>query len=198
MKRLHTTWILLFLTFLASVSADPSKVGIANYAKIQRGYFKTEVEKRALDELRIEEEAKLAESVQRGKEMVDLQRTAQGLLNDPTLSRQRKDLIQAEIEQRNAEIRKLQTLLQNRTEVSRRAAQVQTTLLSDISNAVREIAEAKGLHFVHNTGFGIEGVPALGYFAPDQVTDITAEVLAKLNEKAPEGWKPREPATATP
>ena len=190
MKRTLLALLSIF-ALLTSATADPSKFGVANYADIQAAYYKTQIEEQALAKLRQGEEAKLKGPAEEGKKLMEAQKNAQALLNDNLLSAARRQQTLSELGERAAKIGELKLQLQkqeleSRNLISVQAKQVQASILSDISTAVAEVAKAKKLHFVYNTAFGIEGVPALGYFAPDQVTDITKDVIAKLNEKAPE------------
>jgi hypothetical protein len=52
------------------------------------------------------------------------------------------------------------------------------------------VAEEKGVDFVMNRSFGVNGIPTFPFVSAKNVVDLTDDVIGKLNKNAPADWKP--------
>jgi Skp family chaperone for outer membrane proteins len=171
-------------------SAQELKVGVVDYGRIQRHYYRTEVERKALELRREEEEKKLEGEVTQARKLLEEQQAAQKTLQDPTLSEDKKKVILQEAERRAQQINELQRKvldLQNsaNSELSQEANRAQLALHQEIYEAINKIAEAKGIDLVHNRTFGVNGVPSVAYANTKKMVDLTDDVVGELNKNAP-------------
>ncbi|RFC46117.1 MAG: chaperone for outer membrane protein [Verrucomicrobia bacterium] len=171
-------------------SAQELKVGVVDYGRIQRHYYRTEVERKALELRREEEEKKLEGEVTQARKLLEEQQAAQKTLQDPTLSEDKKKVILQEAEGRAQQINDLQRKvldLQNsaNSELSQEANRAQLALHQEIYEAINKIAEAKGIDLVHNRTFGVNGVPSVAYANTKKMVDLTDDVVGELNKNAP-------------
>jgi Skp family chaperone for outer membrane proteins len=171
-------------------SAQELKVGVVDYGRIQRHYYRTEVERKALELRRSEEEKKLEGEVAQARKLLEEQQAAQKTLQDPTLSDDKKKVILQEAEGRAQKINDLQRKvldLQNvaNSELSQEANRAQLALHQEIYEAVNKVAEAKGIDLVHNRTFGVNGVPTVAYANTKKMVDLTDDVVGELNKNAP-------------
>jgi len=183
----------------SALSAEPLRVGMVEYQRIQRHYYRTDLERKALEERKATESEKLQASFQESRETVESllaeQQKAQEELHDPTLSDEKKQEILAAAQKRAAEISALQRKAAQQQTAARnlllqQAGEANVALLREINDTIRIVAEQQELDFVMNRGFGVRGVPTFPYVSAKHLVDITDEVIAKLNASAPEGWSP--------
>lgn len=178
-----------------SAQAQELKVGVVDFSKIQRHYYRTVAERKLLEEKRDAELKKLEEPVAEAKKLLDEQKTAQEALQDPTLSDDKKKDIVKAAEKRAGEIMILQRKtaeLQNvaNTSLAQEANSAQSTLNQEIYDAITKTAETKGLDLIHNKTFGLNGIPTVAYASASKLTDITDDVIGILNKNAPAGFSP--------
>ncbi len=186
---------LLPLSFLLAAatgisSAQELKVGVVDYGRIQRHYYRTEVERKSLELRRAEEEKKLESEVAEARKLLEEQQAAQKTLQDPTLSDDKKKVILQDAEGRARKINDLQRKvldLQNvaNSELSQEANRAQLALHQEIYEAVNKVAEAKGIDLVHNRTFGVNGVPTVAYANTKKMVDLTDDIVGELNKNAP-------------
>lgn len=199
---------LLALLALAPVASAELKAGSVDFAKVQRHYYRTEMERKSLEQLREEEIKKLEEPINKARAeaetLIKAQQEAQKQLEDPTLSEEKKKPILAGAQERAAKINDLQRQAAElqasaRDVLAREVNEAGAALLQEIQEAIRIVAEEKGVDFVMNRAFGVSGVPTFPYVSAKNVTDLTDDVIGKLNKNAPAGWKPEaEGAGAAP
>jgi len=196
--------IALFATVAGFSSAQELKVGVVDYGRVQRHYYRTEVERKALELRREEEEKKLAGQVSEARKLLEEQQGAQKTLQDPTLSDDKKKVILQEAEGRAQKINDLQRKVldaQNvaNSELSQEANRAQLALHQEIYEAINKVAEAKAIDLVHNRTFGVNGVPTVAYANTKKMTDVTDDVIGELNKNAPPDALPpaddKKPAT---
>ena len=186
--------VLLLTPALAGLtSAQDLKVGVVDYAKIQSHYYRTEVERKALEQRRDEEEKKLEGQVSEARKLLEEQQAAQKVLQDPTISDDKKKAILQDAEARAQKINDLQRKvldLQNaaNSELSQEANRAQLALHQEIYEAINKIAEGKALDLVHNRTFGVNGVPTVAYANTKKMLDVTDDVIGELNKNAPAGF----------
>jgi len=135
--------------------AQELKVGVVDYGRVQRHYYRTEVERKALELRREEEEKKLAGQVSEARKLLEEQQGAQKILQDPTLSDDKKKVILQEAEGRAQKINDLQRKVldaQNvaNSELSSGSQPGQLALHQEIYEAINKVAEAKAIDLVHN------------------------------------------------
>lgn len=195
---------LLFLlpfAFIAPVQSAELVAGMVDFPKIQRHYYRTAMEQKAITEKREEETKKLEETVTSNKakveELLKAQQEAQKLLQDPTLSDAKKQETLAAAQKRAGEITEFQTKVQQqqlaaRNTLIQQADQANISLLKEINDAIRVVAEKNSVDFVMNRSFGVRGIPTFPYTSAKNILDLTDEVIAKLNQSAPEGWAPEK------
>lgn len=181
----------IFLAAATGISsAQELKVGVVDYGRIQRHYYRTEVERKALELRRSEEEKKLEGEVAEARKLLEEQQAAQKTLQDPTLSDDKKKVILQDAEERARKINDLQRKvldLQNvaNSELSQEANRAQLALHQEIYEAVNKVAEAKGIDLVHNRTFGVNGVPTVAYANTKKMVDLTDDIVGELNKNAP-------------
>tara|TARA_R110002096_G_scaffold199271_17_gene383139 strand:+ start:9612 stop:10289 length:678 start_codon:yes stop_codon:yes gene_type:complete len=183
---------------LLSRSCEPgtgSQNGVIDYKKAQQAYFRTHLEKASLQELKDAEAKKLVEPVAKIQELSESQRSAQQMLDDPTLSDEKKRETAGEARKRSVELVEIQTETeklrhQSNLELAARIAKVQAEIVGEIDVAIEEVAKLKNLAIVQNLSFRSSGVSSVPYVSADLTIDITDEVIATLNEGAPADWKP--------
>jgi len=207
---MHTTalklssLVILFASIAGISAAQELKVGVVDYGRVQRHYYRTEVERKALELRREEEEKKLEGQVSEARKLLGEQQGAQKTLQDPTLSDDKKKVILQEAEGRAQKINDLQRKVldaQNvaNSELSQEANRAQLALHQEIYEAITKVAEAKALDLVHNRTFGVNGVPTVAYANTKKMTDVTDDVIGELNKNAPPDALPpaddKKPAT---
>ncbi|MBU6302886.1 MAG: OmpH family outer membrane protein [Verrucomicrobia bacterium] len=196
---------LLFCAGLTGfASAQELKVGVVDYGRIQRHYYRTEVERKALEVRRETEEKKLEGEVSQARKLLEEQQAAQKTLQDPTLSEDKKKAILQDAERRAQQINDLQRKvldIQNaaNSELSQEANRAQLALHQEIYEAINKVAEAKQIDLVHNRTFGVNGVPSVAYANTKKMVDLTDDVVGELNKNAPPDFAaPGDPKPPTP
>ena len=197
--------LLLLLAGLPSLtSAQELKLGVVDYAKIQRHYYRTEVERKALELRRDEEEKKLEGQVADARKLLEEQQAAQKQLQDPTISDDRKKAVLQDAEARAQKINDIQRKvldLQNaaNSELSQEANRAQLALHQEIYESITKVAETKPVDLVHNRTFGVNGVPTVAYANTKKMIDLTDDVIGELNKNAPSDFAaPKEEAKKAP
>lgn len=179
-----------------AAQAEDLKVGLIDFARIQKEYYRTEKERSQFEADRAEKLKLIEERKASLKDLIQKQQAAQKKLGDPTLSNDNKEGILAEGKERAGQIMSLEretveTESQMQKELADSANAIQRSLTKEIYDVIGEIAEAKDMDFVLNRTFGINGVPTVAYSSEKRIPDFSDEVIAQLNENAPEGWTPQ-------
>jgi Skp family chaperone for outer membrane proteins len=174
---------------------QPAKIGLVDFARLQREYYRTDAERKSFQAKRQEEAAKVEERRKKFKDLLTAQGDAQKKLKDPTLSEDAKKKVVEEATERQGQLQSLQQELMEleskiNAELGAKANEVQQSLTSEIYNAIGEIAQAQNFDVVLNRTFGINGVPTVAFSSTKNLVDLTEEVSKKLNAKAPAGWTP--------
>jgi Skp family chaperone for outer membrane proteins len=191
--------LVLALAFSAPVRAADLQPGTVDFAKVQRHYYRTEHERKALEARSAEEAKKLEEPVAKARSeaesLLKEQQDAQKQLDDPTRSEEKKKQIFAAAQERAAKINDLQRQVIElqagaRDLIARELNEASTALLQEIQDAIRMVAEEKGVDFVMNRSFGVNGIPTFPFVSAKNVVDLTDDVIGKLNKNAPADWKP--------
>lgn len=197
MNRRLLTWInLAALAALAAPAANAqAKIGLVDFARLQREFFKTDQERKSFEGKRKEAVDKVGERRQKLKELIEEQQAAEKSLKDPTLSEENKKKVLEAARERVGKITSLQKEsieLDSRAnaELATLANEIQRNLTKEIYDTIGTIAAKKGLDLVFNRTFGINGVPTLAYSSTQNLEDFTDEVAKELNKGAPAGWKP--------
>ncbi|MEM7011339.1 MAG: OmpH family outer membrane protein [Verrucomicrobiota bacterium] len=184
---------------IAQSQAEELIGGMVDFPKIQRHYYRTAMEQKAITEKREEAATKLEETLNENRakieELLKAQQDAQKQLDDPTLSAAKKEETLKAAQDRAAEINKFQTevqqqQLESRNALIQQADSANVALLNEINDAIRTVAEKNSVDFVMNQKFGLSGIPTFPYVSARKILDLTDEVIAKLNQSAPEGWVP--------
>jgi Skp family chaperone for outer membrane proteins len=174
---------------------QPAKIGLVDFARLQREFFRTDLERKAFQAKRQEDLVKVEERRKKFKDLLQAQGDAQKKLKDPTLSEDKKKEVVSEATERQGQLQSLQQELMElestiNAELSKKANEVQQSLTGEIYKTVGEVAEAQGYDVVLNRTFGINGVPTVAFSSTKNLVDLTEEVSKKLNAKAPAGWSP--------
>ncbi len=181
---------------LQFAQAQDVKMGLVDFARMQRQFYRTDSERQNFEKKRTEERAKVEERKAALKGLIQEQQAAQKKLSDPTLSEGAKKKIMDDAMERQGKITSVQreTLeLETRLnkELAEKANEIQRSLTKEIYDVIGKVAEAKKLDVVFNRTFGINGVPTVAYSrASENLPDFTDDVIAELNKNAPAGWKP--------
>jgi len=188
-----TLFLLITPALIGLAGAQELKVGVVDYAKIQRHYYRTEVERKALEQRRDEEEKKLEGQVAEARKLLDEQQAAQKSFQDPTLSDDKKKALLQDAESRAQKINELQRKvldLQNaaNSELSQEANRAQLALHQEIYEAINKVAETKAIDLVHNRTFGVNGVPTIAFANTKKMVDLTDDIIGELNKNAPAGF----------
>jgi len=203
MKKRFLTWAsLLVVAAFATPATAEVKIGLIDFARLQREFYKTDQERKKFEEKRSEAREKVEERRNKLKELLQEQQAAEKSLKDPTLSEDKKKEVLESARERVGKITSLQKEaieLETRTnaELAKMANEIQRNLTKEIYDTIGMIAQGKGLDLVFNRTFGINGVPTLASSSTENLEDFTDEVASKLNENAPEGWTPPETGTAS-
>lgn len=202
MNRRLLTWINLaaLAAFLTPVANGEAKIGLVDFARLQREFFKTDVERKNFEGKRKDALDKVNERREKLKELLEEQQGAEKSLKDPTLSEDNKKKVLDAARERVGKITSLQKEsieLDSRAnaELATLANEIQRNLTREIYETIGKIAEEKGLDLVFNRTFGINGVPTVAYSSTKNLEDFTEEVAKRLNKDAPAGWTP--PATGS-
>lgn len=183
-----------FLALAAAAAvANPPKVGIVDYAEINKKYNRA-VDSQASIQKSIDN-AKLAvqekvDEVQRLQ--ADLQET-QKRAQSPLLNDSGKQQVVAELRSKEENFRQRYGALQQldqeaRNTIQGRVQEMQRAIDADLRPAVEKIAKAKGLELVLAKGGTLYSAPSL---------DITEAVLAELNANyKPVATEPKKDAKA--
>lgn len=183
-----------FLALAAAAAvANPPKVGIVDYAEINKKYNRA-VDSQASIQKSIDN-AKLAvqekvDEVQRLQ--ADLQET-QKRAQSPLLNDAGKQQVVAELRSKEENFRQRYGALQQldqeaRNTIQGRVQEMQRAIDADLRPAVEKIAKAKGLELVLAKGGTLYSAPSL---------DITEAVLAELNANyKPVATEPKKDAKA--
>lgn len=197
MNRRLLTWInLAALAALVAPAANAeTKIGLIDFARLQREFFKTDVERKNFDAKRKDALEKVNERREKLKSMIEEQQGADKSLKDPTLSKENKEKVLEAARERMGKITSLQKEsieldARANAELATLANEIQRNLTKEIYDMIGTIAAEKGLDLVFNRTFGINGVPTLAYSATKTLEDFTDEVSKRLNKDAPAGWKP--------
>jgi Skp family chaperone for outer membrane proteins len=174
---------------------QPAKIGLVDFARLQREFFRTDLERKSFQAKRQEDLVKVEERRKKFKDLLQAQGDAQKKLKDPTLSEDKKKEVVTEATERQGQLQSLQQELMElestiNAELSKKANEVQQSLTGEIYKTVGEVAEAQGYDVVLNRTFGINGVPTVAFSSTKNLVDLTEEVSKKLNAKAPAGWSP--------
>jgi len=203
---LHIMKHFLISTLLAGlVFAESPVIGIVDYERVQSVYFRTQLEQQSFVAMKEEATEKLAAPMDEIRAKLNEQSQARTILNDPTLSLEKKQQTMDEARRRSTELAKLQSELEEKRQQSNAGlathiAKVQAEIITEINAAIGEVAKHHQLAVVENSSFRSTGVPSLPYFSPELTREITDEVIAKLNANAPADWEPAEsvPAESPP
>ncbi|MEO0445494.1 MAG: OmpH family outer membrane protein [Verrucomicrobiota bacterium] len=185
-------------SLLAAISVNAeTKIGLIDFARLQREFFKTDLERQSFAAKREEAREKVAERRAKLKELLLAQQDAEKGLKDPTTSESKKQEILEAARERVGQITALQKEaieLESRSnsELALQANEIQRSLTSEIYDMIGQLAAEKGLDLVFNRTFGINGVPTVAYSSTQSLEDFTDQISAKLNEAAPAGWTPPE------
>jgi len=174
---------------------SPAKIGLVDFARLQREFFRTDLERKSFQAKRDEERGKVEERRKTFKTLLEAQGEAQKKLKDPTLSEDAKKKVVEEANERHGKVLSLQQEILElegkvNAELAAKANEVQKSLTEEIYNTIGEVAKAQTFDVVLNRTFGINGVPTVAYSSTEHLADITEEVSKKLNSKAPAGWTP--------
>ncbi len=192
---------LLLLSFVLSVLAfsevahAQAKIGLVDFARIQREYYMTYTERTNYEAQRSERLAKVDELRGKMKELIEVQQQRQQQVSDPTLSEENKEKILAEAQEAQGQIASLQreaieTEAKVQKELNDMANEIQRRLTKEIYDTIGAISGDKGLDLVFNRSFGLNGIPVVAYSTTANLEDFSDAVIADLNKDAPAGWTP--------
>ncbi|MEO0447557.1 MAG: OmpH family outer membrane protein, partial [Verrucomicrobiota bacterium] len=154
---------------------------------------RADLERKALGEKRDEVKKLVEDEVDPAKALIEEQQKAQKDLQDPSFSEEKKKEIFAEAQKRAVQITEIQRKAlgvqqQGNTSLVQSANEANVTLLKEIQDGIAKVAEEKGLHLVHNTSFGVSGIPTVPFAKGGGMVDITDDVIGFLNKNAPASW----------
>jgi Skp family chaperone for outer membrane proteins len=180
---------------LAPAQDAVPKIGLVDFARLQREFFRTDAERKAFEAKRDEERKKVEERRGKLKELLDAQEKANQEFKDPAISEDKRKQIAEQANERQGQVNGLLRELSEleakiNAELAQKANDVQRSLTKEIYDVIGEVAEAKGYDVVLNRTFGINGVPTVAYSSTKSLVDLTEEVSKKLNANAPAGWTP--------
>ncbi len=175
-----------------TLSAD-LHLGIIDFAKCQRSYYKTYTSRSAFSKLRDENSSEVTEMRRKLKSLMEEQQAAgqsqkQGELSADGLR---------EAQERAGQITSLQRDLMEREskankELEEEASRIQKELTGEIYETASKIGKELGFDLVINVTFGLNGVPAAISCNVPEENNITDRVIQELNRYAPKGWSPPE------
>jgi len=185
----------LGLSAQAASAQNAPKIGLVDFAKLQREFFRTDVERKAFEAKRDEERKKVEERRTKLKELLDAQEKANTEFKDPAISEDKRKQIAEDANERQGQVNGLLRELSEleakiNAELAQKANEVQRSLTKEIYDVIGAVAEAGGYDVVLNRTFGINGVPTVAYSSTKSLVDISEDVSKKLNANAPAGWTP--------
>ncbi len=198
----NTTFFIAGLLLIAAPSqAQDVKIGLIDFARLQREFYRTDLERQNFEAKRQEERTKVEERRNKLKELLTEQEAAAQQLQEDTFSDAKKEEILKAAQERQGQITSLQREsieMESRinAELAKMANEIQRSLTKEIYDMIGTIAQEKGYDLVFNRTFGINGVPTLAYSSTGKLEDYTDEVRERLNTDAPEGWEPPKDASA--
>ncbi len=190
--------LLLFsiaFTFVTSGLAQAeTKIGLIDFARIQREFYRTYEERENFESQREEKLGKVDEFRTKIKDLAQKQQERQKQISDPTLSQDAKDKILSEAQEAQGQIASLQreaieTEAKVQKELNDMAAEIQKSLTKQIYETIGTLSESKGLDLVFNRSFGLNGIPVVAYSGTANLEDFSDAVIAELNKPKP-GFTP--------
>ncbi len=177
------------------VSAQEAKIGLVDFNRCQKGFYRKEEVREEFEAKQEEERKKVEERAKKGEELDGAIRKAIEDAKDPTISPAKREELETQFQELQGQMLALRKEIaeistQANADLAKTANDVQRDLTKEIYDVIGEIAAAAGYDVVLNRTFGINGVPTVAFSSTANLKDITDEVLAKLNADAPAGWKP--------
>ena len=178
-----------FSTASAQDGTASLKIGVIDMQECLTQYYRTEQETSKLNEVakdkRKELDERNADFMKLNKLLADADKKRRET-SLPTEVRQAEDVKVNDLLQERAakerEIQEFQRRIQSEMMTMRQA--MEATLVEEAKDTVAAVAETGGLDIVHDKSFLPRANKAIVYISPN-VKDITAAVVAKLNDGAP-------------
>jgi len=192
MSRLLVTSLALAL--FSSIASAEVKMGLVDFNRMQKSFYKTDLAKTDFEKRRAEETEKLNVKLEELKKLLQLQQGLEKDMTDPALSDEKKRELLKTGQERAGKITSLQKEAmeqQSKTqgELAEEANKIQKDLTTEIYDTTGKVATEKGLDIVFNRTFGINGVPTVAFSSVANIPDITDDVIKVLITGAPAGWK---------
>lgn len=166
MRKFLTTFTLLIFLFTSN-----SFAGSYAYVDIDKIMNQSTKGKKYKADL----EAKLKYYQEKAKELNDKIQQAQKQLSSPTLNDKAKDQKREELRQLARELQSLE--MQANKELAKMKADAETTMVKEIKDIVKSIAQKSGYDIVFYGGF------VSGVLYANKALDITDQVLKEYNSK---------------
>lgn len=190
----HLAILVALLSAVATASAQPAiKLITVDLIKAYDSYWKTQEKEIQFADTTKKAQEQIAQWEAEGKLVVDQARALQEKANNEMLTQEARDAATAELQQKAAEVRQKQDQIQQfMTNTDRQLQQRQKLhqelMLDEINEVVLAIGQARGATIILDTS-GPTGIGVSNVLWSDDGFDITAEVIAKLNESKPEDFE---------
>jgi Skp family chaperone for outer membrane proteins len=187
MSRLTLAMLGPVLAVLPAIAQNP-RMAVVDFDQITQAYSKSKArfEELKADETRIK--AELAKEFEGYKQLVDQARLIQKQFNDaasnPAIREAKLKEAQDLFAKAQAESRRLQSVKKDKeTAYQKKYADATTEVLRDIQEVVAGYASEKGIDIVFDKSGKTRNAAPMVQFA-DAPLDVTADVVARLNQRA--------------
>ncbi len=189
-SRLCALFLIVTLPTLAqSVSGQELKIAVIDMQEALNQYFKTEIQVKEINDLADEKRKNLDERQAAYQQMTNQMSELDAVYKDTALAEGKRkealEKLQALFQERQAKGKEISDAQRKASsEVMTARQEMEATLVEEIKKAVDAVVEAKALDLVFDKSFLPKANKAILYTS-EKVTDLTAEVVGKLNASAP-------------
>lgn len=195
----HLTVLLALLSAVAAAPAQPAlNLVTIDLVQAYESYWKTQEKQVQFADASKNAEEQITQWQAEGKLIVDEARALQEKANNEILSQEARDSAAAELQQKSMQIRQKEEQIQQFVANTERTMQQrqkvhQELMLDEINEIVLNIGQARGATLILDTS-GPTGIGVSNVLWADEGYDITAEVIARLNESKPADFELNAPS----
>jgi outer membrane protein len=179
----------LLLAAPLGLAQSAPQIGVVDMKRAFEEYHKTKSAAAELQKDIVDVRKDVQERFEEYKKMFDEVQTLAKKLQDPVLGNEERQRVQIQVQEKNAELKSLQTEItdfQRRREMQLREQQMRVRggLYTEIIDVVRAKAQSEGYGLVFDSSGGsANGIPVLVFSGSAQ--DFTDEIVVELNKDAP-------------
>jgi len=179
----------LLLAAPLGLAQSAPQIGVVDMKRAFEEYHKTKSAAAELQKDIVDVRKDVQERFEEYKKMFDEVQALAKKLQDPVLGNEERQRVQIQVQEKNAELKSLQTEItdfQRRREMQLREQQMRVRggLYTEIIDVVRAKAQTEGYGLVFDSSGGsANGIPVLVFSGSAQ--DFTDEIVVELNKDAP-------------